>query len=264
MPRATHLSFLKTRLLPRGAAPDRGTLLNKFPQIRPPANFRPGTRSTNWERGTIDRDAGRHIRPRRRGSRRKPSLHAAARSASTNSSAVDAEHLSGRDAAIQFMPTVMIVLDVGRKSPTLELRRVLAEARAASSKPFVIEYDKLPGTVGDERWREAVESTVRLSDNGRGEPELPHPRRGSVFWKGKVCGRRAGIARAGRMARQNPDLFPLAGARGPRRARRVLTSVHTQCRGCGYDFLMRVWFTRSRASGGKPPALRPERDGRGA
>ena len=49
-------------------------------------------------------------------------------------------------------------------------------------------------------------------------PKLPHPRRGRVFLE-EVCGRRAGIAaRAGRMARQSTHLFPLAGARGPRRA----------------------------------------------
>ena len=73
------------------------------------------------------------------------------------------------------MPTVMIVLGRDLRMflphpftpytlPALELRRVLAEARAASSEPFVIEYDKLPGSVGDERWRqEAVESNLTIA-----------------------------------------------------------------------------------------------------
>jgi len=98
-------------------------------------------------------------------------------------------------AAIQFMPTVMIVLGQRFRDslphpfspytvPALELRRVLAEARAASSEPFVIEYDRLPGTVGDERWRqEAVESTVRLSDNGRGGRSCRIRAAGAYFWK---------------------------------------------------------------------------------
>ena len=48
--------------------------------------------------------------------------------------------------------------------------------------------------------------------------ELPHPCRGRVFLEG-LWGRRAGIAaRAGRMARQNTHLFPLAGASWARRA----------------------------------------------
>ena len=67
---------------------------------------------------------------------------------------------------------------------TLELRRVLAEARAASSEPFVIEYDKLPGTVGNETWRqEAVESTVRYSENGRGGRSCRIRAAGAYFWK---------------------------------------------------------------------------------
>ena len=93
------------------------------------------------------------------------------------------------------MPTVMIVLGQRfRESlphpfspytvPALELRRVLAEARAASSEPFVLEYDKLPGTVGDERWRrQAVESTVRLSDNGRGGLSCRIRAADEYFWK---------------------------------------------------------------------------------
>ena len=93
------------------------------------------------------------------------------------------------------MPTVMAVLGDDLRMflphpftpytlPVLELRRVLAEARAASSEPFVIEYDKLPGTVGDERWRqEAVESTVRLSENGRGGRSCRIRAAGAYFWK---------------------------------------------------------------------------------
>ena len=93
------------------------------------------------------------------------------------------------------MPTVMIVLGQRfRESlphpftpytlPALELRRVLAEARAASSEPFVLEYDKLPGTVGNEKWRqEAVESTVRLSENGRGGRSCRIRAAGAYFWK---------------------------------------------------------------------------------
>jgi len=42
-----------------------------------------------------------------------------------------------------------------------ELRRVLAEVRAASSEPFMIEYDKLPGTVGDETWRRVSSTALR-------------------------------------------------------------------------------------------------------
>ena len=68
--------------------------------------------------------------------------------------------------------------------PALELRRVLAEARAASSEAFVLEYEKLPGTVGDEMWRqEAVESTVRLSENGRGGRSCRIRAAGTYFWK---------------------------------------------------------------------------------
>ena len=68
--------------------------------------------------------------------------------------------------------------------PALELRRVLAEARAASSEPFVLEYGHLPGSVGDERWRqEAVESTVRLSENGRGGRSCRIRAAGAYFWK---------------------------------------------------------------------------------
>ena len=60
----------------------------------------------------------------------------------------------------------------------------MAEARAASSEPFVIEYDKLPGTVGDEWWRrEAVESTVRLSENGRGGRSCQIRAAGAYFWR---------------------------------------------------------------------------------
>ena len=96
---------------------------------------------------------------------------------------------------LQYMPTVMAVLGDDLRMflphpftpytlPALELRRVLAEARAASSEPFVLEYDKLPGTVGDESWRqEAVESTVRLSENGRGGRSCRIRAAGAYFWK---------------------------------------------------------------------------------
>ena len=57
-------------------------------------------------------------------------------------------------------------------------------------------------------------------------PKLPDPCRGRVFLE-ELCGRRAGIAaRAGRMARQNTHIFPVAGARGPRRAAVYRLSVH--------------------------------------
>ena len=50
----------------------------------------------------------------------------------------------------------------------------------------MIEYDKLPGTVGDETWRqEAVESTVRLSENGRGGRSCRIRAAGAYF--GKAC-----------------------------------------------------------------------------
>ena len=82
--------------------------------------------------------------------------------------------------------------------PALELRRVLAEARAASSEPFVLEYEHLPGTVGDERWRqEAVESTVRLSENGRGGRSCRIRAAGAYFWK--AC------------ADDEPGLLPASG-----------------------------------------------------
>ena len=73
------------------------------------------------------------------------------------------------------MPTVMAVLGDDLRMflphpftpytlPALELRRVLAEARAAASEPFVIEYEHLLGSVGDERWRqEAVESNLTIA-----------------------------------------------------------------------------------------------------
>ncbi|EOD26404.1 hypothetical protein EMIHUDRAFT_450267 [Emiliania huxleyi CCMP1516] len=52
--------------------------------------------------------------------------------------------------------------------PGLELRRMLAEARAANES-FVLEYDTLPGVVGDEKWRHtAVQSKVRLEEDGAG------------------------------------------------------------------------------------------------
>ena len=48
----------------------------------------------------------------------------------------------------------------------------------------MIEYDKLPGTVGNEEWRqEAVESTVRLSENGRGGRSCRVRAAGAYFWK---------------------------------------------------------------------------------
>ena len=48
----------------------------------------------------------------------------------------------------------------------------------------LIEYEHLPGSVGDERWRqEAVESTVRLSDNGRGGRSCRVRAAGAYFWK---------------------------------------------------------------------------------
>ena len=51
----------------------------------------------------------------------------------------------------------------------------------------MIEYEKLPGTVGDETWRqEAVESTVRLSENGRGGRSCRIRAAGAYF--GKACG----------------------------------------------------------------------------
>ena len=96
---------------------------------------------------------------------------------------------------LHYMPTVMAVLGDDLRMflphpftpytlPALELRRVLAKARAASSEPFVIEYDKLPGTVGNESWRqEAVESTVRLSENGRGGRSCRIRAAGAYFWK---------------------------------------------------------------------------------
>jgi len=52
--------------------------------------------------------------------------------------------------------------------PAHELRRVLAEARA-TGEPFELYYDRLPGAVGDEAWRrEAVASSVSLSEDGQG------------------------------------------------------------------------------------------------
>ena len=96
---------------------------------------------------------------------------------------------------LQYMPTVMAVLGDDLRMflphpftpytlPALELRRVLAETRAASSEAFVIEYEHLPGSVGDERWRqEAVESTVRLSENGRGGRSCRIRAAGAYFWK---------------------------------------------------------------------------------
>ncbi len=61
--------------------------------------------------------------------------------------------------------------------PALELRRMLAEARAANES-FTLEYDRLPGVAGDEAWRQsAVASQVRLDEDGRGaracEARLP-------------------------------------------------------------------------------------------
>lgn len=98
-------------------------------------------------------------------------------------------------AALEFNPTLMIILGpeireflphpfTPYKVPAFELRRVLAEARAASSEPFMIEYDKLPGTAGDETWRrEAVAFQVRLSDNGRGGRSCRIRAANEYFWK---------------------------------------------------------------------------------
>ena len=52
--------------------------------------------------------------------------------------------------------------------PGLELRRLLSDARAANES-FVLEYDILPGLVGDEKWRKtAVASKVRVEEDGKG------------------------------------------------------------------------------------------------
>ena len=80
------------------------------------------------------------------------------------------------------LPAVTALCLLGLRAVTLDV----AEARAASSEPFVIEYEHLPGSVGDERWRqEAVESTVRLSENGRGGRSCRIRAAGAYF--GKAC-----------------------------------------------------------------------------
>ena len=52
--------------------------------------------------------------------------------------------------------------------PALELRRMLEEARG-ENESFSLEYERLPGLSGDERWRQtAVASQVRIEEDGHG------------------------------------------------------------------------------------------------
>ena len=51
--------------------------------------------------------------------------------------------------------------------PALQLRRMVAEARA-TNEAFTLEYEHLPGRVGDEAWRHsAVATWVRLEEDGK-------------------------------------------------------------------------------------------------
>ena len=65
-----------------------------------------------------------------------------------------------------------------------QLLRALHSLHSLHSQPVANEYEHLPGSVGDERWRqEAVESTVRLSENGRGGRCCRIRAAGAYFWK---------------------------------------------------------------------------------
>ena len=68
--------------------------------------------------------------------------------------------------------------------PALELRRMLAEVRAINES-FTIEYERLPGLEGDERWRQtAVASTVRLREDGAGGRTCEARPAGADAWEG--------------------------------------------------------------------------------
>lgn len=66
--------------------------------------------------------------------------------------------------------------------PALELRRALAEVRARNES-FSIEYEHLPGLVGDETWRQsAVASQVRFETDGSAWSKCRSREAGSLFW----------------------------------------------------------------------------------
>ena len=66
--------------------------------------------------------------------------------------------------------------------PALQLRRMVAEARATNEK-FTLEYEHLPGRVGDEHWRQtAVASWVRLEEDGKGGRQCHVRRDAKAAW----------------------------------------------------------------------------------
>jgi len=66
--------------------------------------------------------------------------------------------------------------------PALQLRRMVAEARATKEK-FTLEYEHLPGRVGDENWRQtAVASWVRLEEDGTGGRQCHVRRDAKAAW----------------------------------------------------------------------------------
>ncbi|CAE7192798.1 unnamed protein product [Symbiodinium sp. CCMP2456] len=66
--------------------------------------------------------------------------------------------------------------------PALQLRRMVAEARATNEK-FTLEYEHLPGRVGDETWRQtAVASWVRLEEDGKGGRQCLMRRDAKAAW----------------------------------------------------------------------------------
>ena len=80
----------------------------------------------------------------------------------------------------------------------LQRSQLLRALHRLHSLPVAIECERLPGSVGDERWRqEAVESTVRLSENGRGGRSCRIRAAGAYF--GKAC------------ADDEPGLLPAPG-----------------------------------------------------
>ena len=66
--------------------------------------------------------------------------------------------------------------------PAFELRRTLEEVRQ-SREAFAIEYERLPGVVGDEAWRTAAwRSRVAYTEDGRGGRTCRAKAAGAHFW----------------------------------------------------------------------------------
>ena len=107
--------------------------------------------------------------------------------------------LDGGHIGRQFNPTVRRTLGPGIRPylyrwspgepfikytlPAMELRRTLAEARELNES-FTLDYERLPGMVGDEKWRTtAVHSYVRIKEDGKGGRHCKTRLPGSARWR---------------------------------------------------------------------------------